>query len=83
MTTYIIRRVLWGIVVLFLVSLIVFFGVHVVGDPVYAGNRSAYGLSGQALHAGTLSFIHPVTGQMLTLTSPVPDTFSKIAEELL
>ncbi|MDD2442159.1 MAG: RluA family pseudouridine synthase [Eubacteriales bacterium] len=60
-----------------------YIGHPVVGDPVYAGNRPAYGLTGQALHAGTLSFIHPVTGQLLTLTCPVPDTFSKIAEELL
>ncbi len=35
MTTYIIRRSLWGIVVLFLVSLIVFFSLRLIpGDPV-------------------------------------------------
>jgi peptide/nickel transport system permease protein len=35
MVTYIIRRLLWGIVVLFLVSLIVFFSVRLLpGDPV-------------------------------------------------
>ena len=35
MVTYIIRRLLWGVVVLFLVSLIVFFSVRLLpGDPV-------------------------------------------------
>lgn len=35
MTSYIVRRVLWGIVVLFLVSVIVFFSVRLLpGDPV-------------------------------------------------
>ena len=35
MITYIIRRLLWGLVVLFLVSLIVFFSVRLLpGDPV-------------------------------------------------
>ncbi len=60
-----------------------YIGHPVIGDPLYAGNRSAYGLTGQALHAGTLAFIHPVTGQPLTLTCPVPDSFEKIAGELL
>ena len=34
MTTYIVRRVLYSIPVLFLVSVIVFFGVSTVGDPL-------------------------------------------------
>ena len=35
MVTYIIRRLLWGVVVMFLVSLIVFFSVRLLpGDPV-------------------------------------------------
>jgi len=46
MTTYIIRRVLWGIVVLFLVSLIVFFSLRLIpGDPVtiWAGQQAGSG----------------------------------------
>ncbi|NER00517.1 MAG: ABC transporter permease, partial [Cyanothece sp. SIO2G6] len=34
MTVFIIRRLLQAIVVVFLMSLIVFFGVNVIGDPV-------------------------------------------------
>lgn len=46
MTTYIIRRVLWGIVVLFIVSLIVFFSLRLIpGDPVtiWAGQQAGSG----------------------------------------
>jgi peptide/nickel transport system permease protein len=46
MTTYIIRRVLWGILVLFLVSLIVFFSLRLIpGDPVliYAAQMASGG----------------------------------------
>ena len=35
MTVFIIRRLLQALVVVFLMSIIVFFGVNVVGDPVY------------------------------------------------
>jgi len=35
MSAFIIRRLLQSVVVLFVMSLLVFFGVHVVGDPVY------------------------------------------------
>lgn len=35
MTVYIIRRILQSVVVVFLMSVIVFFGLHLVGDPVY------------------------------------------------
>ena len=48
MTTYIARRLLWGVVVLFLVSLIVFFSIRLVpGDPVliYAAQLSSGGSS--------------------------------------
>jgi peptide/nickel transport system permease protein len=46
MTTYIIRRCLWGILVLFLVSLIVFFSLRLIpGDPVliYAAQMASGG----------------------------------------
>ncbi|MEM6665248.1 MAG: ABC transporter permease [Pseudomonadota bacterium] len=35
MTVYIIRRLLQSVLVVFAMSVLVFFGVHVVGDPVY------------------------------------------------
>jgi 23S rRNA pseudouridine1911/1915/1917 synthase len=47
-------------------------GLPVAGDPVY-GKAGAWGLSRQFLHAARLSFEHPVTGEALDLTSPLPD----------
>ena len=35
MTVFIIRRMLQALLVVFLMSVIVFFGVNIVGDPVY------------------------------------------------
>ena len=35
MTVFIIRRFLQALLVVFLMSVIVFFGVNIVGDPVY------------------------------------------------
>ncbi len=44
----------------------------VFGDAADLGN----GFPRQALHAATLGFQHPVTGEMLEFTSPVPDDLS-------
>ena len=35
MTVFVIRRFLQALLVVFLMSVIVFFGVNIVGDPVY------------------------------------------------
>ena len=50
---------------------------HWIGHPI-AGDRK-YGASSNpigrlALHAGTLSFIHPWTGKVMKFTSPLPRT---------
>lgn len=60
-------------------------GHALIGDPVYGGRRKmsprAVGEGGvaavaafsrQALHAATLGFVHPVTGQALEFTAPLP-----------
>ncbi len=57
-------------------------GHPLVGDPVYAGKRPRYGLSGQCLHARKLNFIHPVTGEELRLEAPLPDYFKKLLKQL-
>jgi 23S rRNA pseudouridine1911/1915/1917 synthase len=51
-------------------------GSPVAGDPVYGTDRTtaaALGLDRPALHAAHLAFAHPVTGEHLTLTEPLPD----------
>ncbi len=42
-----------------------------VGDAVYGG-ASAAGLARQALHAQRLAFAHPMTGEDLVFTAPMP-----------
>jgi peptide/nickel transport system permease protein len=55
MTAYIIRRLLWGIVIIILVSLIVFFSIRLLpGDPltIYIGQQaSTFSISDQELQS--------------------------------
>jgi 23S rRNA pseudouridine1911/1915/1917 synthase len=50
-------------------------GHPVCGDPQY-GTAGAYGLERQFLHAARLAFAHPVTGQAVDVTSPLPGDLS-------
>ncbi|HWE14834.1 MAG TPA: RluA family pseudouridine synthase [Solirubrobacteraceae bacterium] len=47
-------------------------GHPVCGDPQY-GTAGEYGLERQFLHAGRLAFDHPVTGEPMDVSSPLPD----------
>jgi 23S rRNA pseudouridine1911/1915/1917 synthase len=47
-------------------------GHPVCGDPQY-GVTGEYGLQRQFLHAARLAFPHPVTGEPVDVTSPLPD----------
>ena len=49
-------------------------GNPVSGDRKYGGHPSP--INRIALHATTLSIIHPITGKAVTFTSPVPDSFN-------
>jgi 23S rRNA pseudouridine1911/1915/1917 synthase len=42
-----------------------------LADVLYGG-APALGLTRQALHAARLSFTHPITGEPLVLTAPLP-----------
>ena len=59
-------------------------GHPLLGDTVY-GNRKyslPYVLQGQTLHAMTLGFIHPVSGEYVETMAPLPDYFSHLLETL-
>lgn len=58
-----------------------YIGYPVVGDPLY-GPKKVIGKNGQFLHAKTLGFIHPRTGEELEFDSPLPDFFEEFLEEL-
>ena len=51
-------------------------GLPVCGDRQY-GVRDAYGLDRQFLHAAHLAFPHPVTGEAVEVTSPLPDDLER------
>ncbi len=57
-------------------------GHPILGDPVYGPSRCPYTLNGQLLHAGTLGFRHPITGENLEFTSPLPEHFLRILKIL-
>ena len=58
-----------------------YIGHPIVGDPLY-GPRNVIGENGQYLHAATLGFTHPRTGERLEFTSPLPDFFQEFLESL-
>lgn len=49
-------------------------GHPVCGDPIYGSGRGVR-VQRLMLHAYSLSFTHPVTGQRMTFTAPLPDAF--------
>ena len=49
-------------------------GHPVCGDPIYGSERGAR-VSRLMLHAYSLSFTHPVTGERMTFTAPLPEAF--------
>ena len=51
-------------------------GNPVSGDRKYGGHQSP--INRIALHATMLSFLHPISGKVVTFTSPVPDNFNMI-----
>ncbi len=70
-------------------------GHGLIGDPVYGGNRKlsprAVGEAGaaaaaafprQALHAATLGFVHPVSGEDLSFASPLPPDMAALVATL-
>ena len=58
-------------------------GHPVVGDPLYGPSSSdTLGLKHQALHAHRLVFDHPVTGECIDVTSPLPDEFQHALDRL-
>ena len=63
-------------------------GHPLLGDTVYGGGGTAFEkkhahlLSGQALHAERLSFVHPVTGERVTFCCPLPASFVALRELL-
>lgn len=57
-------------------------GHPLLGDHVYGPSKSPYKLQGQTLHARTLGFIHPSTGEYVEFEAPLPEYFEDLLRKL-
>jgi 23S rRNA pseudouridine1911/1915/1917 synthase len=58
-------------------------GHPLVGDPIYSSGHSlGVNLPGQALHAWKLQLQHPVSGDLVEVTAPLPRSFATLLEVL-
>ena len=53
-------------------------GHPLLADPLYGPLKSKFHLQGQCLHAMTLGFHHPRTGEYTEVTAPLPEYFAKL-----
>ena len=53
-----------------------YLGHPVLGDLVYGPKKPALDTHGQCLHARTIGFVHPGTGEELFFSSPLPEYFT-------
>ena len=59
-----------------------YLGHPLVGDPLYGYRKNNLGFVGQALHAYLLGFVHPVSGERLRFTAPLPEDFAAVLDRL-
>lgn len=57
-------------------------GHPLLGDATYGPRKCPFPLTGQALHAMTLGFVHPSTGEYMEFTAPLPEYFEEILRKL-
>ena len=57
-------------------------GYPVVGDVVYSNGKNRFGVVGQCLHAKSLDFKHPITGEKMHLEAEIPKYLEEIIDEL-
>ena len=53
-----------------------------LGDEIYGPAKCPFRLQGQCLHAMVLGFLHPVTGEYLEFTAPLPEYFEQLLRKL-
>lgn len=57
-------------------------GHPLLGDTVYGVKKQPFRTDGQVLHAKTLGFIHPSTGEYLEFEAEIPESFKKVLNRL-
>lgn len=56
-------------------------GHPLIGDVVYGNLKNPYKLQGQALHARTIGFVHPQTGNYMEVSAPLPEYFESLIDK--
>ena len=59
-----------------------YLGHPVVGDKTYGYKNQKFALDGQLLHSAEIGFLHPVSGERMTFTCPLPPYFLKVLDTL-
>ncbi|MCR4959867.1 MAG: RluA family pseudouridine synthase [Lachnospiraceae bacterium] len=59
-----------------------YIGHPLMGDPVYSGHKEPLSLNGQVLHAKTIGFVSPTTGEFKLFDSELPEHFLKVLRYL-
>lgn len=53
-----------------------------VGDTTYGPKKQLFNIDGQLLHAKTLGFVHPRTGEYMEFNSELPGYFTEVLEKI-
>ena len=56
-----------------------YLGYPLVGDDLYGGSRAL--MTRQALHAYAMQFVHPMTGQLISVNSPLPADMARLVSQ--
>lgn len=59
-----------------------FLGHSIVGDATYGIAKEEFKTNGQLLHAKTIGFDHPTTGEYMEFSSEIPEYFAEILNKL-
>lgn len=59
-----------------------YIGHPLLGDFTYGAPSPDKGLDGQCLHARRLRFVHPTSGELVELETPLPDYFQEVLKRL-
>ena len=59
-----------------------YIGHPLLGDFTYGAPSPDKGLDGQCLHARHLRFVHPTSGELVELETPLPDYFQEVLKRL-
>ena len=57
-------------------------GYPIVGDEIYSNGKNEWNIKGQCLHAKSLEFTHPTTGETMYLEAKLPEYFENILKDL-